>query len=66
MLVHNAFWGSLMAGGVAVAVNTRSSQPEVEFVLQDAGVTRTRSSQAEGSGMGNPPAPGHRDRGDHQ
>ena len=28
--------------------------------------TRTRSSQAEGSGMGNPPAPGHRDRGDHQ
>jgi len=39
MLVHNAFWGSLMAGGVAVAVNTRSSQPEVEFVLQDAGVT---------------------------
>jgi acyl-CoA synthetase (AMP-forming)/AMP-acid ligase II len=34
-----AFWGTLMAGGVAVAVNTRSSQPEVEFVLQDAGVT---------------------------
>jgi len=26
-------------GGVAVAVNTRSSQPEVDFVLQDAGVT---------------------------
>ena len=34
-----AFWGTLMAGGVAVAVNTRSSRPEVEFVLQDAGVT---------------------------
>jgi acyl-CoA synthetase (AMP-forming)/AMP-acid ligase II len=34
-----AFWGTLMAGGVAVAVNTRSSQPEVDFVLQDAGVT---------------------------
>ena len=34
-----AFWGTLMAGGVAVAVNTRSSQPEVEFVLRDAGVT---------------------------
>jgi acyl-CoA synthetase (AMP-forming)/AMP-acid ligase II len=34
-----AFWGTLMAGGVAVAVSTRSSQPEVEFVLQDAGVT---------------------------
>ena len=36
MLVHTpAFRGSLMAGGVAVAVNMRSSQPEVEFVLQD-------------------------------
>ncbi|MDT5221734.1 MAG: long-chain acyl-CoA synthetase [Mycobacterium sp.] len=32
-----AFWGTVMAGGVAVAVNTRSSQPEVEFVLSDAG-----------------------------
>jgi acyl-CoA synthetase (AMP-forming)/AMP-acid ligase II len=32
-----AFWGTLMAGGVAVAVNTRSAQPEVEFVLSDAG-----------------------------
>jgi acyl-CoA synthetase (AMP-forming)/AMP-acid ligase II len=31
--------GLRAAGGVAVAVNTRSSQPEVEFVLQDAGVT---------------------------
>src|SRR3979411_792957 len=28
-----AFWGTVMAGGVAVAVNTRSAQPEVEFVL---------------------------------
>src|SRR6201993_4102605 len=34
-----AFWGTLMAGGIAVAVNTRSAPPEVEFVLQDAGVT---------------------------
>ena len=34
-----AFWGTLMAGGVAVAVNTRSSQPEVDFILSDAGVT---------------------------
>ena len=33
-----AFWGTVMAGGVAVAVNTRSAQPEVEFVLSDAGV----------------------------
>jgi acyl-CoA synthetase (AMP-forming)/AMP-acid ligase II len=33
-----AFWGTLMAGGVAVAVNTRSSAPEVAFVLNDAGV----------------------------
>lgn len=32
-----AFWGTVMAGGVAVAVNTRSTQPEVEFVLSDAG-----------------------------
>ncbi|MBD0323869.1 MAG: AMP-binding protein [Aldersonia sp.] len=32
------FWGTVMAGGVAVAVNTRSTQPEVEFVLSDAGV----------------------------
>ncbi|TSD93645.1 long-chain fatty acid--CoA ligase [Skermania sp. ID1734] len=33
-----AFWGTVMAGGIAVAVNTRSAQPEVEFVLNDAGV----------------------------
>jgi acyl-CoA synthetase (AMP-forming)/AMP-acid ligase II len=32
-----AFWGTVMAGGVAVAVNTRSTQPEVDFVLSDAG-----------------------------
>lgn len=32
-----AFWGAVMAGGVAVAVNTRSARPEVEFVLSDAG-----------------------------
>lgn len=32
-----AFWGTVMAGGVAVAVNTRSAQPEVEFVLDDSG-----------------------------
>ncbi|MYX41413.1 AMP-binding protein [Streptomyces sp. SID8499] len=33
-----AFWGTIMAGGIAVAVNTRSSRPEMEFVLGDAGV----------------------------
>jgi len=32
-----AFWGTVMAGGVAVAVNTRSAPPEVEFVLDDSG-----------------------------
>jgi acyl-CoA synthetase (AMP-forming)/AMP-acid ligase II len=32
-----AFWGIVMAGGVAVAVNTRSAQPEIDFVLSDAG-----------------------------
>ncbi|GAA1206600.1 class I adenylate-forming enzyme family protein [Prauserella alba] len=32
-----AFWGTVMAGAVAVAVNTRSAQPEVEFVLTDSG-----------------------------
>jgi acyl-CoA synthetase (AMP-forming)/AMP-acid ligase II len=32
-----AFWGTVMAGGVAVAVNTRSAQPEVDFVLSDSG-----------------------------
>src|SRR5262245_50539117 len=33
-----AFWGAVLAGGIAVVVNTRSAQPEVEFVLSDAGV----------------------------
>lgn len=32
-----AFFGTLMAGGILVAVNTRSSQPEVAFVLEDSG-----------------------------
>jgi acyl-CoA synthetase (AMP-forming)/AMP-acid ligase II len=32
-----AFWGTVMAGGVAVPVNTRSAQPEIEFVRSDAG-----------------------------
>jgi acyl-CoA synthetase (AMP-forming)/AMP-acid ligase II len=32
-----AFWGTVMAGGIAVAVNTRSAQPEVEFVRSDSG-----------------------------
>jgi acyl-CoA synthetase (AMP-forming)/AMP-acid ligase II len=33
-----AFLGTVMAGGIAVAVNTRSASPEVEFILTDAGV----------------------------
>jgi acyl-CoA synthetase (AMP-forming)/AMP-acid ligase II len=32
-----AFWGTVMAGGIAAAVNTRSAQPEIEFVLSDSG-----------------------------
>lgn len=32
-----ALWGTIMAGGVAVPVNTRSAEPEVAFVLSDAG-----------------------------
>jgi acyl-CoA synthetase (AMP-forming)/AMP-acid ligase II len=32
-----AFWGTVMAGGIAVPVNTRSAQPEVAFILSDAG-----------------------------
>ncbi|MCV7260173.1 class I adenylate-forming enzyme family protein [Mycobacterium shimoidei] len=32
-----AFWGTVMAGGIAVPVNTRSAEPEVEFIRSDAG-----------------------------
>ena len=32
-----AFWGTVMAGGAVVAVNTRSAQPEIEFMLSDSG-----------------------------
>src|SRR5579864_6352462 len=32
-----AFWGSLMSGTVAVPVNTRFSEPEVEYVITDSG-----------------------------
>ena len=31
------FWGSLLAGAVPVAVNTRSAEPEIEYVLADSG-----------------------------
>ncbi|HET7074556.1 MAG TPA: class I adenylate-forming enzyme family protein [Mycobacterium sp.] len=41
-----AFWGTVMAGGVAVAVNTRSAQPEVEFVLSDSGARVDLASDA--------------------
>ncbi|MGW4223529.1 class I adenylate-forming enzyme family protein [Streptomyces bauhiniae] len=32
-----AFWGTVLAGGIVVAVNTRSAPPEVDFVLTDSG-----------------------------
>jgi acyl-CoA synthetase (AMP-forming)/AMP-acid ligase II len=41
-----AFWGTVMAGGVAVAVNTRSARPEVEFVLSDSGARVDLSAEA--------------------
>ncbi len=41
-----AFWGTVMAGGIAVPVNTRSAQPEVEFVLSDAGAQLDLSPDA--------------------
>jgi acyl-CoA synthetase (AMP-forming)/AMP-acid ligase II len=41
-----AFWGTIMAGGVAVPVNTRSAEPEVDFVLSDAGVRVTLAADA--------------------
>ena len=33
------FWGTLMAGGVVVPVNTRFSESEVEYVVSDSGAT---------------------------
>src|SRR6201987_3078196 len=39
-----AFWGTVMAGGVVGALNTRSAQPEIEFVLSDAGARVDRAS----------------------
>jgi long-chain acyl-CoA synthetase len=32
-----AFWGSLMSGAVVVPVNTRFSEPEIEYVVTDSG-----------------------------
>lgn len=42
-----AFWGTLMAGAIAVATNTRSSESEVEFMLKDAGVTLDLAADSE-------------------
>ncbi|MGI8677327.1 MAG: class I adenylate-forming enzyme family protein [Jatrophihabitans sp.] len=36
-----ALFGTLLAGAVAVPVNTRFAEPEVEYVLRDSGVVRT-------------------------
>lgn len=33
------FWGILLAGAVAVPVNTRFAQPEVDYVLEDCGAS---------------------------
>jgi long-chain acyl-CoA synthetase len=32
-----AFWGTLLAGAVAVPVNTRFAEPEVRYVVEDSG-----------------------------
>ena len=32
-----AFWGTLLAGGVTVPVNTRFAEPEVRYVVEDSG-----------------------------
>jgi len=32
-----AFWGTVMSGAIVVPVNTRFSQPEIEYVLTDSG-----------------------------
>ena len=32
-----AFWGALMSGAIVVPVNTRFSEPEIEYVLTDSG-----------------------------
>jgi acyl-CoA synthetase (AMP-forming)/AMP-acid ligase II len=34
-----AFYGAQMAGGIAVPVNTRFSEPEIEYVIKDSGST---------------------------
>ncbi|HLJ44854.1 MAG TPA: class I adenylate-forming enzyme family protein [Bryobacteraceae bacterium] len=32
-----AFWGSLMSGAIVVPVNTRFSEPEIDYVITDSG-----------------------------
>jgi acyl-CoA synthetase (AMP-forming)/AMP-acid ligase II len=34
-----AFWGTLLAGGVVVPVNTRLAEPEVRYVVEDSGAS---------------------------
>jgi len=34
-----AFWGTLLAGGITVAINTRWAPPEVDFALADSAAT---------------------------
>ena len=42
-----AFWGILLAGAVAVPVNTRFAQPEIDYVIDDSGATYTFEAGAE-------------------
>ena len=39
-----AFWGTLLAGGVVVPVNTRFAEPEVRYVVEDSGAATCRST----------------------
>ena len=41
------FWGTVLAGGIAVAPNTRSTPRETQFVLDDADVTADLAPDAE-------------------
>jgi acyl-CoA synthetase (AMP-forming)/AMP-acid ligase II len=41
-----AFFGTLMAGAVAVPVNTRLAEPEVEYVIGDCGARTVLTSEA--------------------
>jgi long-chain acyl-CoA synthetase len=59
-----AFFGIQLAGAVAVPVNTRLTQPEVDYVLGDSGasyVFRPGSPMPDASPVGDPAQPGPTD-----